>query len=106
MAGPRKSLAMRIGRWAIVAGFAVALAFPFYWMAITTFKRTGDLYSVENNPFVFNQPPTLEHVRYLFQETLFLRWLWTTTLAGAAVVAITLVLARPAARALARRTGA
>src|SRR6266545_51845 len=84
-AGPRVSVATRIGRWVIVAGFAVLLAFPFYWMGITTFKRTGDLYSIQNDPFVFNQPPTLDHLRYLFEETLFLRWLWNTTLAGAAV---------------------
>jgi len=106
MAGPRKSLATRLGRWAIVVGFAVALAFPFYWMAIISFKRSPDLYSIQNNPFIFNQPPTLEHLRYLFEETLFLRWFWNTTLAGAAVVLITLVLAVPAAYALARLTGA
>jgi len=105
MAGARKSFGTRVGRWAIVAGFAVALAFPFYWMAITTFKRSPDLYAIQNNPFIFNQPPTLEHLRYLFEETLFLRWFWNTTLAGAAVVLITLVLALPAAYALARLMG-
>jgi multiple sugar transport system permease protein len=105
MNGPRASLATRVGRWAIVSGFAVLLAFPFYWMAITSFKRTGDLYNVENDPFVFNQPPTLDHLRYLFQETLFLRWFWNTTLAGAAVVLVTLLLAVPAAYALARLAG-
>jgi multiple sugar transport system permease protein len=103
--GTRGSLATRAGKWIVVGGFAVLLAFPFYWMAITTFKRTGDLYNVQNDPFVFNQRPTLEHLRYLFAETEFLRWLWNTTLAGAAVVAITLVLAVPAAWALARLTG-
>jgi multiple sugar transport system permease protein len=105
VAGPRKSLATRIGRWAIVLGFAALLAFPFYWMAITTFKQTSDLYDVEHDPFVFNARPTLDHLRYLLDQTLFLRWLWNTTLAGAAVVAITLVLAVPAAWALARLTG-
>jgi multiple sugar transport system permease protein len=105
MTGPRASFTTRVGRWAIVSGFAVLLAFPFYWMAITSFKRTGDLYNVENDPFVFNQPPTLDHLRYLFEETLFLRWFWNTTLAGAAVVLITLLLAVPAAYALARLTG-
>jgi multiple sugar transport system permease protein len=89
----------------VVAGFAVLLAFPFYWMGITTFKQTSDLYNVQHDPFVFNAPPTLEHLRFLFQQTLFLRWLWNTTVAGAAVVAITLVLAVPAAWALARLTG-
>lgn len=105
MSGPRRSLATRAGRWAIVLGFAVLLAFPFYWMAITTFKQTSDLYDVENNPFVFNQPPTLYHLKYLFEQTLFARWFVNTTLVGAAVVVITLVLALPAAWALARLTG-
>ena len=91
--------------WAVLVGFAVLLAFPFYWMLITAFKRTGDLYNLKNNPFVFNQPPTLEHLRLLFRETLFLRWLGNTAFAGACVVAITLLLAVPAAYALARLTG-
>lgn len=105
MSGHRSSLATRIGRWAIVGGFAVLLAFPFYWMAITSFKQTSDLYDVRNDPFVFNAPPTLDHLRLLFGQTLFLRWFVNTTVAGAAVVVITLLLALPAAWALARLTG-
>jgi len=104
--GPRRSPATRIGRWAIVGGFAVLLAFPFYWMAITSFKQTGDLYNTQHDPFIFNAAPTLDHLRFLFNETLFLRWFWNTSIAGAAVVAITLLLAVPAAWALARLTGA
>ena len=42
------------------------LAFPFFWMLIAAFKQNIDLYTVENNPFKFNLPPTLEHVRFLF----------------------------------------
>jgi multiple sugar transport system permease protein len=105
MEGPRRSPFTRLGRWVIVLGFAALLAFPFYWMGITAFKQTGDLYNVEHNPFIFNAPPTLAHLKLLFEQTLFLRWFWNTTLAGAAVVAITLVLAVPAAWALARLTG-
>ena len=105
MDGPRRSPLTRLGRWVIVLGFAALLAFPFYWMAITAFKQTSDLYNVEHDPFIFNAPPTLAHVRLLLEETLFLRWFWNTTLAGAAVVAITLLLAVPAAWALARLTG-
>jgi multiple sugar transport system permease protein len=97
MEGARRSPATRIGKWLIVIGFAALLAFPFYWMAITAFKQTGDLYNVEHNPFIFNAPPTLDHLRFLFRETLFLRWFLNTTLAGAAVVAITLLLSVPAA---------
>ena len=92
-------------RWTILLGAAIGLSFPFLWMLITSFKRSSDLYNLENSPFLFHEPPTLEHVRLLLQETLFLRWLWNTTLAGVCVVAITLLLAVPAAYALARLAG-
>ena len=32
------------GSWLIVAPYAIVLAFPFYWMVITTFKKTTELY--------------------------------------------------------------
>ena len=85
--------------------FSVLLGFPFYWMLITSFKQNPDLYNLKNNPFIFNQKPTLEHLRLLFEETLFLRWLGNTLFAGIVVVAITLLLAVPAAYALTRLTG-
>ena len=85
--------------------FTVLLAFPFYWMVIATFKRNVDLYGMENNPFIFNLPPTLENLRLLFHETGFVRWLGNTALVGVLVVTITLVLSLPAAYALARLTG-
>jgi multiple sugar transport system permease protein len=101
--------AQRLGaktfQWAVLGVFTLLLAFPFYWMLITSFKRTSDLYDLENNPFIFNAKPTLEHLRLLFRETLFLRWLGNTAFAGLLVVAITLLLAVPAAYALARLTG-
>src|SRR3989441_3504646 len=74
-------------------------------MLITTFKRTTDLMNRTHNPFLYNEPPTLEHLRVLFAETLYARWLGNTLLVGLIVVAVTLVLALPAAYALARLTG-
>ncbi len=91
--------------WAILVFFTVLLSFPFYWMAITAFKQNLDLYTVENNPFIFNAKPTLEHLHLLFYETRFLRWLGNTAFVGVSVVFITLLLAVPAAYALARLTG-
>jgi multiple sugar transport system permease protein len=106
MAGIRARRAVfRTFHWTVLAVFSILLAFPFYWMLITSFKRTGDLYDLRNNPFVFNEKPTLEHLRLLFGETLFLRWLGNTAFAGLVVVGITLLLAVPAAYALARLTG-
>ena len=54
---------------------------------------------------MFNEPPTLDHLRLLFHETMFPRWVLNTAFAGLVVVVITLVLAVPAAYALARLTG-
>jgi multiple sugar transport system permease protein len=89
----------------IVGTFTLFSAFPFYWMLITTFKRNTDLLRRENNPFLYNEPPTLEHLRVLFVETLYGRWLLNTAFVGVVVVAITLLLALPAGYALARLTG-
>ncbi len=89
----------------VATGFALALSFPFYWMAVTSFKRNSDLYDLKNNPLVFNETPTLEHWRFLFAETLYPRWVANTLLVSLAVVLITLVLAVPAAWGLARLAG-
>jgi multiple sugar transport system permease protein len=89
----------------IVAAFTTFAAFPFYWMVITTFKQTSDLMKRENNPFIFNAPPTLDHLRVLFDDTLYGKWLWNTAWVGVIVVVITLLLAVPAGYALARLTG-
>src|SRR5262245_51015203 len=74
-------------------------------MLLTSLKTTSDLYDLKNNPLLFNEPPTLEHWKVLFTATLYPRWMLNTTLVGLAVVAITLLLAAPAAWGLARKTG-
>ena len=74
-------------------------------MLITAFKTNADLYNVTNIPFWFNDPPTLEHFRYLFEQTLFARWLLNSLIIGVCVVAITLVTALPAGYSLARMSG-
>jgi multiple sugar transport system permease protein len=91
--------------YAAVAFFVVLTAFPFYWMVITSFKTNPDLYNVTNIPFWFNEAPTLEHFRYLFEQTMFVRWLVNSLIIGVCVVAITLVAALPAGYSLARMTG-
>ena len=88
-----------------LAFFVILAAFPFYWMLITAFKTNSDLNNVTNIPFWFSKPPTLEHFRYLFDQTLFGRWLLNSLIIGVCVVAITLVTAIPAGYALTRLTG-
>jgi len=102
---PGRRIAGRVLHVGVLAFFTGALAFPFFWMLIAAFKQNIDLYTVENNPFKFNLPPTLDHVRFLFTQTRFVRWLGNTALVGAIVVAITLLVAVPAAYSLTRLTG-
>ena len=93
------------GFYSAVLFYVVLAAFPFYWMLITAFKTNPDLYDLGNIPFWFNDWPTLEHIEYLFQQTLFARWLLNSAVIGVCVVAITLVTALPAGYSLARMTG-
>lgn len=98
---------LRIGGRALILGaFCTFTAFPFAWMLITAFKRNSDLYNPVNNPFWFNEPPTLEHLEYVFTKTLFANWIANTALVGVAVVGITLLLALPAGYSLSRFLGA
>lgn len=57
--------------------FVFVLLFPFYWMAVTSFKPNEELLSREGNPFwVVN--PTLAHVHKLLFQTAYPEWLWNT----------------------------
>ena len=106
----------RLTTYAVVVPFAIFLAFPFYFALVTMFKTNLDLGNVQHSPYVYNdlaghthwdfwKYATTEHVRFLFEDTNYPRWLWNTLLVGAAVVAITLLLAMPAGYALARLAG-
>ncbi len=99
----------RVALYAAAAGFMVFAGFPFYWMLLTAFKQNRDLYvgafDTRHVPWIFNDPPTLEHVRLLFGQTEFPRWVLNTLVVVVAVVAITVVVAVPAGYSLARLTG-
>ena len=90
----------------VVGPFAIVLAFPFYWMLITSLRSDADLYDIEQVPFTFNvDSPTLANYEFLFRQTDYPTWLKNTVIVGVAVVAITLVLSLPAGYALARLSG-
>jgi multiple sugar transport system permease protein len=91
--------------YAVVGPFAIVLAYPFYLMLITTFKTNQDLYNNDNNPLIFNDPPTLKNLDFLFTETQYVRWLANTVIVGVVIVFITLAIAVPAGYALARLSG-
>ena len=90
------------GPYLPLSPYIFVVLFPFYWMLITAFKRDRDLYNLTTAPFWFKEAPTLDHVQLLLQGTLFLTWMKNSLVVGALVVVITLLLALPAAYALAR----
>jgi multiple sugar transport system permease protein len=104
-----------MNRWRQVAGrsvlyatalfFALFAALPFAWMILTIFKQNTDLYDPNNNPFLFNDPPTLQHITYLFENTQYLTFARNTLIVSVLVVIITLIGAVPAAYSLTRLAG-
>lgn len=98
----RRHLMGRAGLYVLAVTAALVCAAPFVYGTITALKLNSDLYDPGNNPFVFNEPATLDHVLYLFTDTAFAVFVWNTLWVGLAVVVITLLLGVPAAYALTR----
>ena len=84
-----------------LAAFLFVLLFPFYWMAITTFKPNEELLSRTGNPFwVVN--PTLDHIKKLLFDTAYPEWLWNTMLVSVVSTALSLFCSVLAAYAIER----
>ena len=95
-------LRQRLFQYGVVVPFAIVLAFPFLWMAVTSIKPQGQVYELDKT---WNFSPTLENYGYLFHHTGYLRWIRNSCLVGLVVVLITLAVAVPAGYALARLAG-
>jgi multiple sugar transport system permease protein len=85
--------------------FALFAALPFAWMVLTVFKTNTDLYNPNQNPFLFNEPPTLANISYLFERTEYATFIRNTLIVSVLVVIITLIGAVPAAYSLSRLAG-
>jgi multiple sugar transport system permease protein len=88
--------------YGIAVPFAIVLAFPFFWMAVTSLKPEAQVYDPTK---VWRFHPTLASYGFLLHHTGYVRWLRNSSLVGLAVVVITLVIAVPAGYALARLSG-
>jgi multiple sugar transport system permease protein len=95
-----------IGRAAVALGIAVLLAWslgPALWQALTAVKRDAQITHV---PTIYlPNPPTLDHVRALLERKPFGRYLANSTVVSGLATGLCLVLAAPAAAALARIAG-
>lgn len=74
--------------------------FPFYWVIVTSFKTTPQIF--ERTSIFWPDPFTFEQYRSLLQETPFGTWLWNSMLVAIVSTAISVVFAALAAYALTR----
>ncbi len=97
-----RAVAMRFATSYIpIALMLILTLFPFYWIAITSFKSDGELYNPGNNPFLLLQPVLYQYQR-LLNDTLFPRWITNTLIVSIASTAISLVFSTLAGYSLAR----
>ncbi len=94
-----------VGRWIRIYIPILALLFltlfPFYWMAITTFKSPSELFDFNQSP-LFVRQPTLEHWKELLLHTNFPRWSVNTIIVAVLSTAISLFCSILAGYSLAR----
>ena len=82
--------------------FVLILLFPFYWMAITSFKPNAELLNYKaHNPFWITSP-TLAHIKHLLFETAYPHWLMTTMSVAVGATFISLLSSTLAAYAIER----
>jgi multiple sugar transport system permease protein len=96
------AMRQRLFQYGVVVPFAIVLAFPFFWMAVTSIKPQGQVYELSKT---WRFSPTLENYGYLFHHTGYVRWIRNSCFVGLVVVLITLAVAVPAGYALARLAG-
>jgi multiple sugar transport system permease protein len=85
-----------------LACFVLILLFPFYWMAVTSFKPNAEMYDFKTyNPFWISSP-TLDHIRKLFFETSYPRWVFTTMTVAVCATVLSLLASTLAAYAIQR----
>ncbi len=67
----------------------VVTLFPFYWMAVTSFKSASELFDFSVSP-LWVREPTLDWYRHLFTQTNFPRWAFNTAIVATASTLISL----------------
>ena len=104
-AGRGKRLLGRTVLYGTAIFFSLFAAIPFAWMILTMFKTNNDLYNPRNNPFLYNDPPTLANLDLLWNDTSYRTFILNTLMIAVVVMVITVVAVVPAAYSLVRLSG-
>ncbi len=109
---PRRHLAggslRRNRRWALVASyfflilFAIFFLIPPYYQLVTATKSSAEVSNQNTNPWLPSFAPTADNIDNLWNKTDFPIYLRNTALVTVCVVALTMVIAVPAAFSLGR----
>ncbi|NOY44932.1 MAG: carbohydrate ABC transporter permease [Deltaproteobacteria bacterium] len=89
-----------LGTAAVLALVTAAVAFPFYWMALSSTKTFAELFALP--PRFWPRHPTLAAYRDVLFTQGFLRYLANSLVVAGATVGLDLAIAAPGAYALAR----
>ena len=87
--------------WLLLAVWAVVVLFPFYWMVLTSVKKTST-YNNETVPKIIAEDPTLENYGKAFTEVSLGRYFGNTLIFTAATTGLMMLVTVPAAFAFAR----
>jgi multiple sugar transport system permease protein len=97
----RSGLTRVLTFWIPLTLFAVITLFPFFWMLLASLKADSELYSLQAFPF-WVSTPTLKHYTFLFEKTIYARWLTNTMIVAVASTLISVSFSVLAGYALAR----
>ena len=89
------------GLYLPLAAFLFFAIFPFYWMAISSFKTNPELYNLRAKRLLIKNP-TLEQYRELFKKTAILNWLLNSFLVSFFTAVISMAFGILAGYAIAR----
>ncbi|TMB75535.1 MAG: carbohydrate ABC transporter permease, partial [Chloroflexi bacterium] len=79
----------------------VVTLFPFYWMAVTSFKSASELFDFSVSP-LWVREPTLDWYQHLFTQTNFPHWAFNTAVVATVSTLISLFCSVLAGYSLAR----
>ncbi|MBV8169870.1 MAG: carbohydrate ABC transporter permease, partial [Alphaproteobacteria bacterium] len=85
-----------------LVAFLIVLLFPFYWMALTSFKPDDQLYDYAKYSPFWIKDVTLQHVNKLLFDTSYPEWMWNTILVSVVSTFVSLFASVGAAYAIER----
>src|SRR5262249_30809535 len=88
--------------YANLAPYIFFVMFPFYFMAVTSFKSNAELYNLKSIPFWIQSGITMDHYALLFQKTDFVTWMKNSLLVSVVATTVSGVISLLAGHSVAR----